>query len=144
MADFHILIGNIGTGKSTYAKQLSEEKKARIISCDDFESAGSDNQIFQDIYGAVEKELMSGLDVIFDGKNLNREWRSTFLSMAISRYSYTCIAHNFGIGDENSVKMKARNYPEQTEQFWHELHLSNQRTFEAPSYDEGFSEITEH
>lgn len=80
----YILIGLPASGKSTYAKQLSERNNAVIISSDDIrkEWYGSadiqkdNNKVFAYIQKSVVENLIEKRDVIYDATNITLNSRS--------------------------------------------------------------------
>lgn len=84
---FTMLIGLPGSGKSTYAEQLSHDTNATILSSDKIrkelygdESVQADNEkVFQLMQKRSKECLMRGEDVIYDATNLSSKYRAGLL-----------------------------------------------------------------
>lgn len=85
---FTMMVGLVGSGKSTYAKQLSEETNAVICSsdsireelCGDENSQDKNEEVFKVLHGRIKELLKSGKNVICDSTNINSKRRRAFLS----------------------------------------------------------------
>jgi predicted kinase len=131
------------SGKSTYAKELSQKEEAIIVSSDEIrkELLGDINDQTQNqlVFEEVEKRIIAGLkkvNVIYDATNLKKERRIAFLNkiknikaikyaMVMATPLKECLERN-----EN----RERKVPENiiTE-------MSN--NFDVPQYGEGFNYI---
>lgn len=87
MVEFIMLVGVPGSGKSTYAQQLSELKNAVILSSDELrlELFGdiSDNtrnyELFQELNARTIQNLKNGINVIYDATNINSKRRQNLI-----------------------------------------------------------------
>lgn len=85
---FTMMVGLVGSGKSTYAKQLAEETNAIICSSDAIreELCGDENlqdnneEIFKILHSRIKENLKNGKNVIYDATNINSKRRRAFLS----------------------------------------------------------------
>lgn len=83
-----MLCGLPGSGKSTYAKQLSDETNAIICSSDATrrELFGNENlqenndTVFKRLHSRIKENLKNGHDVIYDATNIHSKRRRAFLS----------------------------------------------------------------
>lgn len=95
MSTLYMLVGLPGSGKSFYAKSLSEETGAIIHSSDAIreELLGSEEdqsespKVFALLHCRVKKDLSDGRDVIYDATNINSKRRRAFLQELIK---YDC------------------------------------------------------
>ena len=85
---FIMMVGLVGSGKSTYAKQLSKETNAVICSsdatreelCGDENSQDKNEEVFKILHSRIKEYLRSGINVIYDATNINSKRRKAFLS----------------------------------------------------------------
>ena len=85
---FTMVVGLVGSGKSTYAKQLAEETNAIICSsdaireelCGDENSQDNNNEVFKILHSRIKENLKNGKNVIYDATNINSKRRRAFLS----------------------------------------------------------------
>lgn len=83
-----MIVGLVGSGKSTYAKQLAEEMPATVFSSDELreEMFGNvDNQennqkLFQELHKRIKECLKSGNNAIYDATNISSKRRRALLS----------------------------------------------------------------
>lgn len=85
---FTMMVGLVGSGKSTYAKQLSKETNAVICSsdvireelCGDENSQDKNEEVFKILHSRIKECLRKGVNVIYDATNINSKRRRAFLS----------------------------------------------------------------
>ena len=85
---FTMMVGLVGSGKSTYAKQLAEETNAIICSsdaireelCGDETSQENNEEVFKILHSRIKENLKNGKNVIYDATNINSKRRRAFLS----------------------------------------------------------------
>ena len=85
---FTMMVGLVGSGKSTYAKQLAEETNAIICSsdaireelCGDENSQDNNDEVFKILHSRIKENLKNGKNVIYDATNINSKRRRAFLS----------------------------------------------------------------
>lgn len=85
---FIMMVGIVGSGKSTYAKQLAEETNAIICSSDvirkelfgDENSQDNNEKVFKILHSRMKENLKNGKNVIYDATNINSKRRRAFLS----------------------------------------------------------------
>ncbi len=83
-----MMVGLVGSGKSTYAKQLAEETNAIICSSDsireelygDENSQDNNEEVFKILHSRIKENLKNGKNVIYDATNINSKRRRAFLS----------------------------------------------------------------
>ena len=83
-----MMCGLVGSGKSTYAKELAEKHNAMIYSSDEIrkELLGDENRqddnnlIFQTLHTRIKSALSNGNNCIYDATNINYKRRMAFLN----------------------------------------------------------------
>ena len=109
--ELHILIGGIGTGKSTYAKKLSKELEISVFCPDDIEEKYknlNDSQIDKMVDNELKNYLDSGDSFILDGKCLMSKERIEIIKRAKSK-GYKTYGHDFGGGNVVSLLRRLSN-----------------------------------
>lgn len=84
---FIMLVGLPGSGKSTYAKELSKRINAKICSSDaireeltgDINSQNNNEEVFKLLHKRIKEHLLNGENVIYDATNINSKRRRAFL-----------------------------------------------------------------
>lgn len=150
-----VLVGLPGTGKSTFRKRFENKLDFNIISSDDFiEQRAKDegktySEVFKTFIGAataaVEEEaemaVIDKVNVIWDQTNLTVKKRKSILDKF---EKYVKVAVYFEI--ENSWEWMQRLYKragEEGKYIPYNILASMHKTYEAPSYAEGFDYITD-
>jgi len=85
---FIMMVGLPASGKSTYAKELSEKENAIIHSSDsirkelygDESIQGDNHKIFRLLHSRIKEDLKAGKNVIYDATNINSKRRRGFLT----------------------------------------------------------------
>lgn len=140
-----VLMGNVGTGKSTYARSFED---AVIVSMDSIITAveGSYNYrnehrtIYHSIeHTAIETALKNDVNVIIDRTCMTRSERKRFIDMA-KRFNAKVECVDFGKGDDESLKRRVESDDDRdySSEKWHEIHEMMQEKYEKPELDEGF------
>lgn len=137
-----VLVGNIGTGKSTYANEQKKlNSNIKVICFDKIYDKYQDYEItFKKVGIKIESGLDVDMDVIVDGMNLDRKIRGRLVSFAKRKNKHSNII-DFGIGDESTLQRRIDNSPEVSAEEWRKWHIENQRLYEKPSIDEYYDEI---
>ena len=72
----HMLVGIQGSGKSTYALELSKELNCEIVSTDNVRKAGVPEQdVWKVVYQKCADALNNNIDVIYDATNITPKVR---------------------------------------------------------------------
>lgn len=133
-----VLVGNIGTGKSTYRKSHFDGDTVTV--CPDEWELKEASEIQGRIIKLVEEGLSKRQTVIIDGNNLTRRARDRFLFFARKHGAKATIV-DFGMGDQFSLERRAASSPEWSFKQWEEIHSQNQAEYERPEDNEKFDEI---
>ncbi len=146
-----ILVGNIGSGKTTLCKKLAEEGNV-IISQDDLRySIGAGQYIFNESYEPLIKRssrvlaysfMEKGIPLVIDETNMSRIIRSRYLSIA-ELYEYKIKAIIFpALSKEESVHRRLQsNHGNTPKVVWEEVWDKFNDMYEEPTKLEGFDEI---
>ena len=158
MPNLYVIIGLPGSGKSTYAEQLAEEKNAIIISTDGIrkELFGDEaiqeneryngNTVFCTAYDRIKLAMLEGKNIIFDATNINRKKRKhlldlikpeNFLALAKTNHIYSYVAVLIATSYEKCLQnnlCRRRVVPE-------EVIKRMMINFEVPIYNEGWDKI---
>lgn len=94
MQEFIMLVGIPGSGKSTYAKELKNEKGYELISSDAIRNefnikAGCDEGnkiVFEILHYRVVKALKEGKSIIYDATNINSKRRRGFILSYLNKF----------------------------------------------------------
>lgn len=154
MKELQILIGNIGSGKSTYCKEKVKEGYI-IISRDTIRyGIGSGKYIYNPDYEpsikASIKELALSLmegpkpNIIIDETNMTEKIRINYINIS-KIYGYKRIALIFPvISKEESVKRRMScNHGDTTKEKWEEVWTGLHGIYQKPTIAEGFDEVIE-
>jgi predicted kinase len=133
-----ILMGNVGTGKTTYCNEKFKNQEI-IVRPDDWKDLNTD-EIQKRLIKTVEEGLAGKKTVVVDGNNLSKKARDLLLYFkATAKCQATLV--NFGKGDEISLERRIAENQGQNDEFWKTVHDKNASIYEEPSLDEGFAEI---
>lgn len=133
-----VLVGNIGTGKSTYRK--TKFNSGEVIICPDEWGLNDGDEIERRIVNTLDKALENGETVVVDGNNVTKARRDFFLFFAREHKAKATII-DFGKGDVKSLERRIQSSPENSRSQWEQIHLSNQEKYQQPDESEKFDEI---
>jgi len=146
-----IIVGNIGTGKSTYAKNNLKDK-CLVWNADEIRKMFhpgvyifdvEENLVIQSMKIAfIEEGLRLGFDLCFDDTNINREIRSELISIireASEDVEIRCI--DFGKGNDETLERRRKESRGVNPDLWNEVHKKFFDEYQEPQLDEGFKEI---
>lgn len=143
-SNFFMLIGISGSGKSTYAKQLSQEQNAIIVSSDSIrkELWGDENiqgnplEVFNLVHKRVIENLRLGNNIICDATSLSIKDRASLLNKLTN---INCFKTVIVIATPIEVCIEQDNQRER--KVGREVIERQIRKFEIPFSGEGFDEI---
>jgi predicted kinase len=137
-----LVIGNVGTGKSTFTEHL-KERDLEIISADSFEDKyKSKEQIQKDISKAVERAISKGGNVLFDG-NLQTKLSRQFFVYIAKQAKYKVVVFDFGEGNESTLGRRLEEPKGETKEFWERVHKKNLELHEPVEADKEFIDLVE-
>ena len=134
----HLIMGAIGTGKSTLAKILSDKNKIEILSADEVEEQMKQNGIFDENY--IEEEIVERFfhlldernSFILDGLNLSRSSRCLYINNAV-RAGYNINIYDLGPGNNFSLQRRLKNPRDVPKERWIENAKNNRISYEKPT-----------
>lgn len=145
-----ILTGNIGSGKSTFARELVTNNKDCIVVNDDAITTmigGGDYTNYDkskkylykciELY-CVEAGLGSNRSVVVDMPNMNRSSRRRFIEIG-KQYNANIISYDWGSGKIEGLTRRLKNPRGYNN--WEEAFYTKKNKYEQPSTDEGFDKI---
>ncbi len=146
MVRVHMMVGIPGSGKSTYAKQLHQEKGYMIVSTDVIRMLHHDweeSLIWPEVYRLTAEHLKNGIDVIFDATNITPKVRKRFRDEVNKHFEeFEVIAYYFDtLPSICASRVECRN------QMANELYLPVEVVYSygekiiKPTLEEGFIEI---
>ncbi len=151
MRNLIIIIGNIGSGKSTYAKKYQEQGYV-IISRDQLRYAiGNGEYIFNPDYelaiSITELDMFKrfaslGVNILVDGTSMTKTIRKRYIDYILSLgYTITAIEMpHFGMGESVNRRMIKPHGQFETK-IWCQVWADLEAIYEAPSKEEGFHKI---
>ncbi len=147
-----LLVGNIGSGKTTICKKLIKEGYL-IVSQDDLRySIGAGNYTFNPLYEPSIKNtvlemtksfMANSFPIVIDETNMSKKIRSKYLNLA-KIYGYNCSAIVFKkIQMRYAVKRRLKNNHGNTpKEVWEGVWKMFDDMYEKPTKQEGFNKIT--
>lgn len=138
MSAIYILVGNIGTGKTSYRnkKFLNDE----IIICPDEWELDSLEEMQRKMINEITMAVKKNQVMVIDGNNLKKNHRALILSL-VQDTNYKKIAINFGSGNKESLLRRIKSSNGIKSDDWSNIHQKNLLVYESPSLEEGFDEI---
>lgn len=146
MAKLFMMCGLSESGKSTLAKNISEQRDAVLVSSDAireelsfYEDQSRNDEVFRIFHKRIADSLKNGIDCIADATNLTIKSRKTIIDIGKKYNSYivcelmvtpwiACVARD--VGREHSVG--------------EEVIIKQLKRFQVPFFYEGFDEINMH
>lgn len=152
MKEICILIGNIGSGKTTYCKEKVKEGYV-IISKDDIRySIGAGNYIFnldyeQSISNCILEFFhslshLNNIKIIIDETNMDKEARKLYLYWG-TYYKYKKIAIIFPklSKKESVIRRLENNHGDTSKEVWEAVWERKNLAYQEPTIEEGFNTI---
>ena len=150
MPKFTMMVGNVGSGKSFFAKKIAKiDSNSVIISMDDIVTMlegdyGRYDPNKGELYREMEETMIkrflsSGYNVISDRMNTDLKRRERLLS--ILPEGTRKVAYDFGSGSEEGLKRRLQNNRGTPDEKWNEVFDKIRRDYVKPSRQEGFDMI---
>ena len=132
-----LVMGNIGTGKTTFINSLKKRPNRVFVKSDDYHDSFEST-------GIIEKNLRNGKDVIYEGVFTHKSKRVELINY-LKQYFRQCniLCYDFGPGDINTLKRRAAEDKTKSFEEWKQLHNVNKFNYEIdkPLQSEGYSKI---
>lgn len=136
--EFIVLVGNVGTGKTTYCNEHFSEGY-EIVRPDDWEPMSRDE--LSSKYNKLLIELTDkGKSIVIDGVNAWSKGRKMNLGFQYNK-GYKTIAIDFGSGDDDTLQRRLHEPRMDSAEVIRSLHIRIQAQYETPKKEEGFDEI---
>ena len=132
-----ILVGNIGTGKTTYRD--NNYSNGESIICPD-EMTGNKEDIQGKMFKRIDESVEKKKNIVLDGNNITVRSRSLYIGMALKHGYYIQIV-DFGCGNEETLDRRIISSKKYSPEFWKKIHLENLHKYEIPSLKEGCHSI---
>ncbi len=152
-AELIIYVGNIGCGKTTYAKNTVACKPSTVVvNMDSIQQmvSGGDYGNYdhekKEIYWAIEEKaicesLERGFDVIIDRTNMDKKRRKRFIDIGKRYYWVKIKAVNWGPGLRAGLDRRCADPRGTPKKQWIEVYEKMYEAHEPPSKDEGFDTV---
>lgn len=150
MKRMYLLVGNIGSGKSTKAAQMAQSGDCVVISRDSMRhmlagggySLSHEQEITISLLVLLRSLMKKGIDVVIDETNLVRKYRKDKINYA-KEFGYKCIAVVMPkISQAESVLRRITDNCRGTSAAkWADIHESFDHRTSKPTKQEGFDEI---
>lgn len=146
-----ILTGNIGTGKSTLAREY-QKKGYIVVARDGLRYAiGGGNYIFDKKYEPIiwdielyllESFMVLGINIVVDEVGINKALRKRYIDLAKS-YSYIVKCYLLPkLGMKESVDRRMQDPHQQADRkMWEQTWVKFSQAYEEPSFEEGIDQI---
>jgi len=151
----YIMVGNIGSGKSTLVKKLLAKNPNIVVIARDalrYMIGGGDYvfnpklepTIFNTAEQAIEQFMLLGVDILVDETNMSSAHRKEYLTLA-RRYGYEAVAIVMPVLDKKtSVDRRMQNPHGQDDRaLWEGVWDKFTAIYERPTEEEGFSQVSE-
>jgi len=147
MNKLYMMVGLPGSGKSTYAKELSIKENAIVYASDNlrgelFENEdiqNRNNELFTELHKRIKQDLSEGKNVIYDATNISYKRRKAFLEeiKKFNTYKICCLKATPYDKCLEQNENRGRFVPEHIIK---KMYLN----FDIPAYFEGWDEIQIH
>lgn len=154
--NIYMMIGNIGTGKSTKSRKLLNKNNIMYFNDDSLRRAfydgkyiysKTDNMLIQNIlYDTIEHCIVENKNLIVDQPLVLKKERMNIIRYILNcKYSYNkfvnIICYNFGQGNVYSLENRLNSNRGESKSKWINVHNRFKRNYEEPKLNEGFTEI---
>ena len=149
-AQLKLLVGNIGTGKSTFARRLARDFGDVVVNTDNIIKMISGGDYYycpekSAVYGKatnaiIESALQNYQSVVVDRTNIDVKTRKRYIVIA-KKFNVPVIAYDFGKGEPFSLNRRLKSPKGETEQTWKEVYNVFLQKHEELSSKEGITQI---
>lgn len=144
MNKLYMMVGLPASGKSTLAKQISQNEDAEIVSSDEIRKElygdeniqGNSNKVFERLHRRIIEGLKAGKNMIYDSTNINYKRRMAFLQR-LNKLDVKKIAVMVATPYEECLIRNANRERKVPEEVIKRMYYN----FYVPQYFEGFDKI---
>ena len=148
-----IMVGNVGSGKSFLATELTlQDKSVVIVSRDAIVSmiAGGlykhYDETKKDLYFSTEKHLITRAlkerrGVIVDRTNESQKARKPYIDIAVALRGLKVVCYDFGAGTDRGLERRMASPRGQLPTDWMIVHQEIKSRYETPKKEEGIDKI---
>ena len=143
-----MLIGNIGSGKSTWAtKQIESEKDTVIVCKDAFRTCINNKYIFDPLQEpvihhltvtAIVQFLLHGFSVICDETNIYKQGRMSILKEIKKHVKKVTIVYVYFFDHGNNIEWRMRDSRGIGREVWERVYNNKKTRIQEPTQDEGY------
>lgn len=141
------MIGISGSGKSSMAKQIAEEKNAQILSSDsireelygDERIQGDPSEVFKVLHTRAVNSLKMGFSIIYDATNLSLKNRTKFFKLLKDK---GIKVQHHAIIMSKSINMCIEDNRKRDRIVPESVIMKQVKQFDMPFFEEGFKTIT--
>jgi tRNA uridine 5-carbamoylmethylation protein Kti12 len=155
MSKVYIMIGVIGSGKTTKAKEILKENPDAVYICrDDLRYAiGGGSYRFEEELEPVIKSttrsiiassLAKGYDVIIDECNITKKARRSYTTLAREADPFCELIFIYCEDNGHNVELRMQDSRGTSEKKWEEVYINMTGAFETPSPEENYDKIVYH
>lgn len=146
-----VMVGNIGSGKTTLCKQIAGEV-GYVISRDSLRymmGAGKyifnpklEGAVFRSEQRMIEEFMKLKVDIIVDDVGVSKEYRRCYIQLA-KKYGYEIVAYVFPIIEMKTAVDRRMNDPhgQDSREIWEGVYKKFAKMYTRPTIEEGFSAI---
>lgn len=141
-----VMVGNIGSGKTTLAKKIVLKKNYFHMELDNLIQISSteSNTFTEDLNDAFSNQFYDLVDkqksIIIDGNFMSVNSRIIQCKYAKSK-GFKVICYDFGKGDLKQLNRRINSSPYKSKHEWSEIFKNKQLEYEEPTFMEPFDKI---
>ena len=142
----HLLVGIQGSGKSTFANELSKKYNIEVVSTDAIRKKNpgiEEYKVWDEVYHRMSELCKQNIDCIFDATSITKKVRKRFFEN-VSKYGVTVDADCYYLDTDVDMcieRVTKRNSDPNQLYLPIEVIYSYKERLEEPTIDEGFKEV---
>lgn len=142
----HLIVGIQGSGKSTFAKELSKKENIEIVSTDAIRKNNpgiEEYKVWEIVYKRMADLIKENKDCIFDATSITKKVRKRFFD-SLKAYNVEVNADCYFLDTDVDIcveRVSKRNMDENELYLPVDVIYSYKERLEIPSVDEGFNKI---
>ena len=142
----HLIVGIQGSGKSTFAKELSKKENIEIVSTDAIRKNNpgiEEYKVWEIVYKRMADLIKENKDFIFDATSITKKVRKRFFD-SLKAYNVEVNADCYFLDTDVDIcveRVSKRNMDENELYLPVDVIYSYKERLEIPSVDEGFNKI---